>query len=84
MIVNSSEDTTTSLDISNILNGYDPLTDSLSDFATVTNDDGVSNVWIDSTGSGGNFTNVVSVFNNDSLSIDDLIADANLQAQANG
>jgi len=72
------------LDITNVLNGYDPLSDSLSDFVSVTNDDGVSNVWIDSNGTGGNFTNVVSVFNNDTLTVDDLIANAQLQAHANG
>ena len=69
------------LDISSVLTDYDPLTDSLSDFVTITTDDDVSNVWIDSTGTGGNFTNVVSVFNNDSLSIDDLIADVQAQMQ---
>lgn len=64
------------LDISEILEGYDPLTDAIADFVKVTN--GGKTLQINDSGTAGEEFRTVAVFDNSIGSLDDLVHNGNL------
>ena len=75
LIVNDNHDL--KLDMSQVLSGYDPLTDSLADFMQVKNGDAVHTVTVNSDGKlDSGYTNVVSIYHGEDLNIDDLVNSA--------
>lgn len=51
------------IDISDLLSGYDPVTDAISDFVRVTDNGEFSTVSVDSDGGGDNFTDIAVIQN---------------------
>ena len=51
------------IDISDLLSGYDPLSDFLTDFVRITNDSGNSVLAVDSGGGGSSFVTVATILN---------------------
>ena len=67
-----------SLDISALIESYDPLTQAISDFVSLTQDQGSTIVSVDADGGGDNFQQVATLSNSGSLDLNDLVSRGNL------
>ena len=68
------------LDISDVLTGFDPLADSLSDFVSVTESGGNTIVQVDVSGTGTAFETVAVLEGVGGLDVDSLATNGNLIA----
>ena len=68
------------LDIQNVLQGYDPLADNLSDFVQLTEQGGNTLIQVDTSGNGTSFETVAVLDGVTGLNVDDLTSGGNLIA----
>ena len=66
------------IDLSNLLDGYDPLSDAIADFVQVTTFRGQTTISVDVDGGADNFVNVVTVSGNIQSDLDSLISKGTL------
>lgn len=69
------------IDVSDLLSGYDPLTDAISDFIQITDDGTHSTLAVDADGGADNFVNIATLLNATGLTDEDaLVTSGNLIA----
>ncbi len=56
------------INVSDLISGYDPLSDAISDFVQITDDGTHSTLFVDTDGGADNFTEVATLFNITGLS----------------